>query len=186
MNDTLFASMAGHLILRLLYLAGLVSALTPGDIQSYLKSQLSADSEVLVSSDQSYNTTIKQRWNAYDAPSFVVGVKPATAQDVATIVRPKISLAHDRYSTDDRTKVRYASSHSIPFLGTGGGHGYSTTTDALKSGINIDLGSFKSVSIDSAASKMTIGGAVTFGEVLDPVYKAGKEIRESLFHKSIV
>ena len=70
-------------------------------------------------------------------------------------------------------------------MGTGGGHGYTTTTDALKNGINIDLGSFKGVSIDPVANKMTIGGAVTFGEILNPVYEAGKEIRESLSPKSI-
>ena len=62
-------------------------------------------------------------------------------------------------------------------MGTGGGHGYTTTTGALKNGINIDLGGFKSVSIDAAASTMTIGGGVTFGDVLNPVYQAGKEIR---------
>lgn len=54
-------------------------------------------------------------------------------------------------------------------MGTGGGHGYTTTTSALKNGINIDLSGFKEVSIDSAASIMTIGGAVTFEEVLNPV-----------------
>lgn len=62
-------------------------------------------------------------------------------------------------------------------MGTGGGHGYTTTTSALKNGINIDLGAFDRVSIDKAASTMTIGGAVTFGDVLDPVFAAGKEIR---------
>ena len=74
-------------------------------------------------------------------------------------------------------QVRYASQNNIPFMGTGGGHGYTTTTSAIKNGINIDLGGFKSIAIDAAANTMTIGGAVTFGDVLNPGYNAGKEIR---------
>ncbi|XP_014551795.1 hypothetical protein COCVIDRAFT_41943 [Bipolaris victoriae FI3] len=141
--------MAAHLVFGLLWSVNLAWAATPGEIQNYLKTQLSSSSEVVLSSSQAYTTEIKQRWDAYDPPSFVVVVKPATANDVATI-------------------VRYTSSNSIPFMGTGGGHGYTTTTSALKNGINIDLSGFKEVSIDFAASTMTIGGAVTFVEVLNP------------------
>ncbi|KAF5849057.1 hypothetical protein GGP41_005975 [Bipolaris sorokiniana] len=159
--------MAAHLVFGLLCSVNLAWAVIPGEIQNYLKTQLSSSSEVVLSSSQAYTTDIKQRWNAYDAPSFVMRVKPATANDVATIY----------FDSNASAKVRYASSNSILFIGTGGGHGYTTTTSALKNGINIDLGGFKGVSIDSAASKMTIGGAVTFGEVLNLVYKAGKEIK---------
>jgi len=74
-------------------------------------------------------------------------------------------------------QIKYAAKNSIAFMGTGGGHGYTTTTSAVKNGINIDLGAFDSVSINKAASTMTIGGAVTFGDVLGPVFAAGKEIR---------
>lgn len=179
---TPLSKMVANLVLGALHLASLASALASGDIQNYLKTELSSSSEVLLSSDQSYDTEIKERWNAYDAPTFVVGVKPATVEDVATIV----SLAKRLYFiffciTEISAKIRYASNNSIPFLGTGGGHGYTTTTSALKDRINIDLGNFKQVSVDPTASTVTIGGAVTFGEVLDPVYKAGKEIRELFF-----
>lgn len=74
-------------------------------------------------------------------------------------------------------QVNYASNNSIPFLGTGGGHGYSTTTSALQNGLDIDLSGFNTVSVDDSASKMTIGGGVRFRDILDPVYAAGKEIR---------
>ena len=74
-------------------------------------------------------------------------------------------------------QIKYAAKNSIAFIGTGGGHGYTTTTSVVKNGINIDLGAFDSVSINKAASTMTIGGAVTFGDVLGPVFAAGKEIR---------
>ncbi|CAE7205748.1 hypothetical protein P3342_011551 [Pyrenophora teres f. teres] len=150
--------MVTSLVFGLLSVVGMTSAVTPGNIQSYLQSHLSSKSEVFLSSSQSYQTELTERWNAYQAPSYVVGVKPATAQDVSTI-------------------VKYAAQNSIAFMGTGGGHGYTTTTSAVNNGINIDLGAFKSISIDKAASTMTIGGAVTFGEVLDPVFAAGKEIQ---------
>ncbi|KAL6156932.1 hypothetical protein ACJQWK_06901 [Exserohilum turcicum] len=152
------AKMASRVVLSLLSLVGLTSAVTPGNIQSYLKSHLSSSAEVLLPSDPAYKTDLTERWNSYQAPSYVVGVKPSTAEDVATI-------------------VRYASQNNIPFMGTGGGHGYTTTTSAIKNGINIDLGGFKSIAIDAAANTMTIGGAVTFGDVLNPVYNAGKEIQ---------
>ena len=66
------AKMASRVVLSLLSLVGLTSAVTPGNIQSYLKSHLSSSAEVLLPSDPAYKT--------------VVGVKPSTAEDVATIV----------------------------------------------------------------------------------------------------
>lgn len=61
-------------------------------------------------------------------------------------------------------------------MATGGGHGYTTTTGALEHGIDIDLGFFDGVSVDAANNLMTIGGSVTFHDVFDPLYNAGKEI----------
>lgn len=81
--------MAAHLVFGLLWSVNLAWAATPGEIQNYFKTQLSSSSEVVLSSSQAYITEIKQRWNAYDPPSFVVGVKPATANDVAIIVSSK-------------------------------------------------------------------------------------------------
>lgn len=75
--------------------------------------------------------------------------------------------------------MKYASANKIPFLATGGGHGFATTFGRLQNGIEIDLGFFKNVSVDKAASTMTIGGAVLNGDVIEPLYAAGKEIRES-------
>lgn len=84
--------MAAHLVFGLLCSVNLAWAVIPGEIQNYLKTQLSSSSEVVLSSSQAYTTDIKQRWNAYDAPSFVMRVKPATANDVATIVSSKFVL----------------------------------------------------------------------------------------------
>ena len=74
--------------------------------------------------------------------------------------------------------MKLAVSHSIPFLSTGGGHSFSIKLGELKNGIELDMSGFTTVSIDTAASTMTIGGGVTIGDVEGPLYAAGKEIRK--------
>ncbi|KAF1359685.1 FAD-binding domain-containing protein [Lizonia empirigonia] len=142
----------------LLSAVSLASTISSATIQAYLKDHLSSSSEVFVTGESAFTTELTERWNAYDAPTYVVGVKPATAEDVSII-------------------IKYASENEVAFMGTGGGHGYTTTTSALENGINVDLSAFDSISIDASASTMTIGGAVTFGDILDPVHAAGKEIQ---------
>lgn len=79
-------------------------------------------------------------------------------------------------------QVKYASKYNIPFLASGGGHGYSTSFGGLQNGLKIDLSLFNSVSIDKSASTMTIGGSVKFSQVMGPLFEAGKEIRKYLVH----
>lgn len=57
------------------------------------------------------------------------------------------------------------------------------TFGGLENGLEIDLGHFKSghfksVQVDAQANTLTIGGSVTFAEIVDPLYNVGKEIRE--------
>ena len=66
----------------------------------------------------------------------------------------------------------------MPFLATGGGHGFATTFGALENGLELDLSFFHNVTLDTATSTMTIGGAVIFRDIYDVLYNAGKEIRE--------
>ena len=73
--------------------------------------------------------------------------------------------------------MKFATGLGIPFLATGGGHGFATTFARLRNGIEINLGGFKQVSVDSSAKTMTIGGSVIFEEVIDPLYNAGFELR---------
>lgn len=40
------------------------------------------------------------------------------------------------------------------------------------------MGAFKTVEVNEDASTMTVGGAVTFQDVYDPLYAVGKEIRK--------
>ena len=75
------------------------------------------------------------------------------------------------------SKIAYAYHNSIPFLGTGGGHGYSASLGSVQNGIKIDLGHFNNFSIDGNANTITIGGSVHFANITGPLYNAGKEWR---------
>lgn len=44
--------------------------------------------------------------------------------------------------------------------------------------MEIDLDGFKSIQVDTTKNLVTIGGAVTFGEVIPALYSAGKELRK--------
>lgn len=65
----------------------------------------------------------------------------------------------------------------MPFLATGGGHGYTTSyaKTGLKQGLEIDLSNFQKISIDEDQSALTVGPGVRFSQLMDPLYKAGKE-----------
>ena len=79
-------------------------------------------------------------------------------------------------------QVKYAFKHNVPFLASGGGHGYSTSFGALQNGLKIDLGLFNGVTIDTDQGTMTIGGSTKFSQVVGPLFKAGKEIRKDSPH----
>ncbi|KAI0096946.1 FAD binding domain-containing protein [Nemania sp. FL0031] len=132
---------------------------SPSVIYNELKGSLSPDSEVLLASNTNLTDAgFTVRWNAFDAPSYVVYAKPANNDDVKTI-------------------VQYASKANVPFLATGGGSGYTNTTAALKGAIGVDLGNFKNISIDATGNRMTVGGGVIFDDIFDPLHAVGKEIQ---------
>jgi FAD/FMN-containing dehydrogenase len=139
---------------------GLLAQLTVADVSNNLSTlvgQLSPGAEVFYPTAADWSE-VTPRWSTNDAPTFFAAIKPGTPGDVQTI-------------------VRYASRNNIPFLGTGGGHGFTTTLGELKEGLEIDLSQFNNVSVDTRNNRLTIGGSVRFGEILDPLYAAGKEIR---------
>lgn len=68
-------------ILSLFSVVNLALAVDPATIQTYLTEHLSSGSEVVVNP-----TDLTERWNAYDPPTYSVGVKPATTEDVSIIV----------------------------------------------------------------------------------------------------
>lgn len=140
----------------------LALAKSADQIRSDLQAILSPSSQVVFTSSPDYATSnFTQRWTLYGPalPTYNVAAKPATVQDVQKI-------------------VVYASANRVPFMATGGGHGYSTTLSTVENALDIDLSNFKSVAVDAAANTVTIGGATTFRQIYDPLYNAGKQIRE--------
>ncbi|KAL9594846.1 MAG: hypothetical protein Q9179_005215 [Wetmoreana sp. 5 TL-2023] len=116
-----------------------------------------AGTQVFFPGQPNYATLTTQRWTSYEAPSYLASIKPSCVEDVKKVVKLCADL-------------------NIPFLPTGGGHGYSTSFGQLKNGLELDLGGFKEINIDKAAKTVTVGGSVTFGEVYEPLYAAGFEI----------
>lgn len=158
--------MFAALSIRLAFIIALVTsyvltaAIDAAAIVGQLRSSslgLSPGTEILLKTDPSFaNRT--QRYTSHDAPTYLAVVKPALVSDVQKI-------------------VRFVSAVGIPFLATGGGHGFATTLGRLRNGLEIDLSAFKQISIDKGASTMTIGGSVLIAEVIEPLYNAGKEIQ---------
>lgn len=114
---------------------------------------------VLVLPDESSFANITERWTTFGAPTFAGAIRPATEADLVKI-------------------VRLARQHNIPFLATGGRHGFSTTLQALDQGLEIDLSQLASVEIDDTNATVTIGAGVVVNDILDPIYDAGFEMRE--------
>jgi FAD/FMN-containing dehydrogenase len=142
-----FVSIAG--------LALAASAAGVTDLRKMFQSQLSSQSEVILSSDPNATTP---RWTIFETPSFSVIVKAGNEKDAATA-------------------IKIAQKNKIPFLATGNGHGTTTTYGALNNGLQLDLSKFKSIVIDKTGDSMTIGPGVTFSEIIGPVAAAGREIQ---------
>lgn len=82
-------------------------------------------------------------------------------------------------------QVLYASECGIPFLASSGAHGFSTTLAALQNGMKIDMSLFRGVSVEAVGSTLTVGGGVLTMDVIDPLYKAGKEMSTVSFLLSL-
>ncbi|KAK3687416.1 hypothetical protein B0T22DRAFT_489312 [Podospora appendiculata] len=131
--------------------------LPPRQAWSLSNLRLSPSTQVFSSTDPNFQTETTQRYTSHDAPTYLQSVKPALESDVQKI-------------------VAYAAQRRIPFLATGGGHGFATTFGRLKNGLEIDMSGFNNISIDATANTMTVGGAVAMGDLFTPLYNAGKEM----------
>ncbi|POS68753.1 hypothetical protein DHEL01_v212854 [Diaporthe helianthi] len=100
---------------------------------------------------------VTTRWAVYKPPTYAAAISPATEEDVVEA-------------------VKLATKHGISFLATAGRHGYSTVHGKLRNGLAMDLGQLKGIRIDTQAETLTVGGGVTTGEVLDPLFEAGFEL----------
>ncbi|KAI1658575.1 FAD-binding domain-containing protein [Daldinia decipiens] len=97
------------------------------------------------------------RWSIYKAPKFSAAITPLNEEAIADI-------------------VKVARAANIPFLATGGRHGYGTTLGNLQGGLAIDLSQLKAIEVDKAAGTVTVGAGVRIGDAMRPVYDAGYEL----------
>jgi fumiquinazoline A oxidase len=48
----------------------------------------------------------------------------------------------------------------------------------VQNAIDIDLSNFKTVEVDEENDQVIVGGGATYGQLYDPLYSIGKEIRK--------
>ncbi|KAH6699674.1 hypothetical protein BKA61DRAFT_636758 [Leptodontidium sp. MPI-SDFR-AT-0119] len=101
---------------------------------------------------------VTERWNSNHEPTYSAVISPATEGDVAKA-------------------VKIANSINLPFLGIGGRHSSTVTLGDLQEGLAIDLSKLNSVQVDAENGTLTIRGGVRFGDITDPVYEAGYQMR---------
>ncbi|KAK8051166.1 FAD binding domain protein [Apiospora rasikravindrae] len=129
----------------------------PQTVFDALSAILLPSSEVVLVSDDTYQKDFTPRYNLAEAPAYIVGVRPAVAEDVVKV-------------------VTYARDSNISILTTGRGHGYTTSLARVQGAINMDLGKFNSIHVDAEAKTMTVGGAVNGYQVTAALQEAGFEI----------
>lgn len=69
--------------------------------------------------------------------------------------------------------MRFFLNNHISFLGTGGGHAYTTTVGFV--GIDMDLGNLYGSEIDAGAKTLIAGENVHVRNITSPLYDAGRE-----------
>ncbi|KAI1660864.1 FAD-binding domain-containing protein [Daldinia decipiens] len=128
------------------------------DLRSVLTNQQWSTNTTIsfTGSPEFYNVT--ERWTTFSAPTYSAAVSPGTEEDLVRI-------------------VKLATTHKIPFLATGGRHGYTTTLGRLHNGLAIDLSHFNSLNLNTTAQTLTVGPGVRVGDIFDPLYNAGFEIQ---------
>ncbi|KAI1867719.1 uncharacterized protein JN550_006860 [Neoarthrinium moseri] len=136
--------------------AALAGSVSTQQIIKDLKATLSPGSEVVLTSDPAFAQDFTARFSGTHAPQFVVAAKPKLVTDVQKL-------------------IKYASRQKVPFLATGGGHGYTWSLGQLQNAIQLDLGNFQTIEVDAAGNTMKVGGAVRIGNVTQELHALGKE-----------
>ncbi|KAF9878632.1 putative fad binding domain protein [Colletotrichum karsti] len=130
--------------------------------------------------------TMTDRWNTFDAPTYSAAISPATEDDVVkTVCRFTGSRGTTEFGMPSRVltslpKVLLAAKHQVPFLATGGRHGYTTSLGRLRNGLAIDLSALNEVGVDESAGILTVGGGVRWSQVLDSVFDAGFQMQTGI------
>lgn len=74
--------------------------------------------------------------------------------------------------------MKLATQHKIPFIATGGRHGYTTTYRKLHNGLAIDLSLLGSFSLNNRTGRFTVGPALRMHEIFHPLFNAGFDVRK--------
>ncbi|KAK3683408.1 hypothetical protein B0T22DRAFT_519299 [Podospora appendiculata] len=126
------------------------------NLTAVFRSILSPGAQIILPGPNgTWSSQVQTRWSDYRAPQYQAVIKPATEADIQRI-------------------VNVARTHGVSFLTTGGGH--STADFSAFAGISIDLGNFKSATLDATNSLLTVGGATEFVDIYNLLYDAGKEL----------
>lgn len=169
--------MARHLLLWMSFLVSASIGCSVGNDATLFGPSLSSGAEISVCTDRSFNETLTPRWDIFTQPTFSTVIKPATNQDIQNIVSPRVFNISSRKYWLRNTQVKIAAQHQIPFSVTSGGGGVTTTLSKLQDGLAINLVNFQSVSLDTKQNTLTVGGGVVFSQIIDVLFKNGKELR---------
>ncbi|KAI0428665.1 hypothetical protein F5Y09DRAFT_343486 [Xylaria sp. FL1042] len=89
---------------------------------------------------------------------------------------PQSNIRYQRSEAFTNATARWnayvANAANIPFLATGGRHGYGVTLERLQNGLAIDLSRLNGATINRNNSTIAVGGGAKFREVLKPVAEA--------------
>ena len=127
-------------------------------IEALFGPRLTPGTEIAASTDANFSSVVTARWTTWDTPAWTGAIKPETEADLQETV--KIAVANN-----------------ISFLATNGGHGAGVGYGSV-SGIDINLELLNSVTVDVAKNEMTIGAGVKIEDIIQPLYDAGKAVRE--------
>jgi hypothetical protein len=121
-----------------------------------LSSHLSKDADILFPSDPEWKGLLARASYPRIDPGYYVIVEVATEADV-------------------QKTVSYAYKRNIPFLVVSGTHGWPSSLNKLKGGIQINLRKLNSTIVDKGGKTATIGGGALQWEATKALYSAGKQ-----------
>lgn len=79
--------------LGLLAVVSVVAATRNATIKSLFAGSLSPGTEIFLPSDANYSQSVTQRWDIFTEPTYLGAIKPATDEDVQSIVSGRLGFS---------------------------------------------------------------------------------------------
>ncbi|KAK4170742.1 hypothetical protein QBC36DRAFT_124146 [Triangularia setosa] len=128
----------------------------PYDILAKLTPKLSPTAKILLPSSPLWPNA-SRRWNELSRPTYSVIIQVTTERDISE-------------------SVRYASRYKIPFFAFSQTHGSYFGLERFQDGIGISLSSLsRKIDLDKSGKWATIGGGMKSKDVIDYLWKRGKQ-----------